>query len=81
MSDDQMPEMPSAEIQQKLGKAAEIVTRNLDKALEECSAEGLTRDMFDAAVVGTLVQAVETSYGSEAPAHLREIALMIEQDG
>jgi len=81
MTDDMMQDMPSAEIQQKLGKAAEIVTRNLDKALEECSAEGLARDMFDAAVVGTLVKAVETSYGTEAPGHLREIAQMIEQDG
>lgn len=74
MSD--MPTLPDLETKEKLEKAAEIITSHLDKALEECVAQGLERDHFTAGVLATLMQAMETSMGSGAAGALQEMASM-----
>lgn len=61
----------------RLGRAAEIVTRNLDRALEECTADGLSREIFSAAVMATLMQAMQTSLGSAAPEAMRDMIEMM----
>ncbi|MBE7636121.1 hypothetical protein GUA87_04645 [Sneathiella sp. P13V-1] len=58
--------MPDMETKEKLDKAAKIVTDHLDQALQECVEGGLERDHFNAAVVATLLQAMETSLGGSA---------------
>ena len=58
--------MPDMETKDKLDKAAKIVTDHLDQALVDCVEEGLERDYFNAAVVATLMQAMETSLGGSA---------------
>lgn len=74
MSD--MPFLPDQDTKEKLEKAAEIITSHLDKALEECVAEGLEREHFTAGVLATLMQAMETSLGSAAAGALQEMATM-----
>jgi hypothetical protein len=58
--------MPDMDTKEKLDKAAEIVTGYLDKALQDCVEDGLEREYFNAAVVATLMQAMETSLGGSA---------------
>ncbi len=62
----------------RLGQAAEIVTCHLDSALEECIAGGLSREIFSAAVMATLMQAMQTSLGSAAPEALRDMIAMMD---
>ena len=66
MEDTPTPGMPEIEVQQKLDKAAKIITGYLDKALQDCTEAGLERDFFNAGVVATLMQAMETSLGGSA---------------
>lgn len=61
----------------KLGQAAEIVTRHLDAAMEECTANNLGRDIFSAAVMATLMQAMQTSLGSAAQDAMRDMLDMM----
>lgn len=56
--------MPDMETKQKLDEAAKIITGHMDKALQDCTEAGLERDFFNAGVVATLLQAMETSLGS-----------------
>ncbi|WP_169566561.1 hypothetical protein [Sneathiella limimaris] len=58
--------LPDDETRQKLDKAAQIITEYLDKALQDCVEAGLERDYFNAGVVATLMQAMETSLGGSA---------------
>ncbi len=74
MSD--MPPLPDQDTQAKLQQAAEIITKHLDKALEECVAQGLDREHFTAGVLATMMQAMETSLGSAAAGALQEMATM-----
>ena len=74
MSD--MPFLPDQDTKEKLEKAAEIITRHMDKALEECIAQGLEREHFTAGVLATMMQAMETSLGSGAAGALQEMATM-----
>lgn len=62
---------------QKLGQAAEVVTRHLDAALEECTAAGLEREIFTAAVMATLMQSMQTALGSATSDALREMMELI----
>lgn len=66
---------------QKLAEAAEIITRNLDKALEECHEHGLDREIFSAAVMATLVQSMQTALGSSAKDALRDMVELLGSDG
>ncbi|WP_148301749.1 hypothetical protein [Sneathiella glossodoripedis] len=66
MSESNSFSMPDMETKEKLDKAAQIITEHLDKALEKCVEEGLERDYFNAGVVATLMQAMETSLGGSA---------------
>jgi len=66
VEDTPTPGMPEIEVQQKLDKAAKIITGHLDKALQDCTEAGLERDFFNAGVVATLMQAMETSLGGAA---------------
>lgn len=66
---------------QKLAEAAEIITRNLDRALEECQEQGLEREIFSAAVMATLVQAMQTSLGSSAQDALRDMVELLGAGG
>ncbi len=58
--------MPDMETKEKLDKAAKIITDHMDLALQECTEAGLERDFFNAGVVATLMQAMETSLGGSA---------------
>jgi hypothetical protein len=76
-----MPELtpfalPDAETKEKLEKAAEIITRHLDQALEECTEKGIEREHFTAGVLATMMQAMETSMGAAAAGALQEMATM-----
>jgi hypothetical protein len=75
MSEDQQG-APADEVKAKLDSAAEIVTRHLDEALEECLQSGLDRDHFSAAVMASLMQAIETRLGSSTSEALEELARM-----
>ncbi|MBL4666869.1 MAG: hypothetical protein JKY04_05780 [Sneathiella sp.] len=66
MEDTPTPGLPDIEIQQNLDKAAKIITEHLDKALQACTEAGLERDFFNAGIVATLMQAMETSLGGSA---------------
>ncbi len=66
---------------QRLSEAAEIITRNLDKALEECAEQGLDREIFSAAVMATLVQSMQTTLGSAAKDALRDMVELLGADG
>ncbi len=66
MSDTNSFAMPDMETKENLDKAAKIITEHLDQALEKCIEEGLERDFFNAAIVATLMQAMETSLGGSA---------------
>ena len=66
---------------QKLAEAAEIITRNLDRALEECLEQGLEREIFSAAVMATLVQAMQTTLGSSAQDALRDMVELLGTSG
>ncbi|MEP3248490.1 MAG: hypothetical protein ABJN40_22545 [Sneathiella sp.] len=70
--------MPDPETKEKLDKAAKIITEGLDKALQDCLEAGLEREFFNAAVVATLMQAMETSLGGSAQVAgaLQEMARM-----
>jgi len=74
--------MPDQETKEKLDKAAKIITGSLDKALEECLEAGLEREYFNAGVVATLMQAMETSLGGSAQVAgaLHEMARMAEEN-
>ncbi|MBL4739380.1 MAG: hypothetical protein JKY12_00200 [Sneathiella sp.] len=73
--------MPDMETKAKLDKAAEILTAHMDQALLECVEGGLERDHFNAAVVATLLQTMETSLGGSAQVAgaLHEMAHMAAQ--
>jgi len=71
--------LPDSETRKKLDKAAEIITGHLDKALQDCVAAGLEREHFTAAIIATMMQAVETSLGSKAAVALEEMALMAKE--
>jgi len=58
--------LPDAETKEKLDTAAKIITSHMDQALEDCLEAGLERDFFNAGVVATLMQAMETSLGGSA---------------
>ena len=58
--------MPDMETKAKLDKAAEIMTGHMDLALQDCIEAGLDREFFNAAVVATLLQTMETSLGGSA---------------
>ncbi|MDF1722081.1 MAG: hypothetical protein P1U65_15525 [Minwuia sp.] len=66
---------------QKLAEAAEIITRHLDLALEESQERGLDREVFSAAVMATLVQAMQTALGSSAKDALRDMVELLGNDG
>lgn len=66
MTDEHSFAMPDMETKQNLDKAAKIITEHLDKALQDCVEAGLERDYFNAAIVATLMQAMETSLGGSA---------------
>ena len=66
MSDTTSFAMPDMETKEKLEKAAKIITEHMDLALVKCTEEGLERDFFNAGVVATLMQAMETSLGGSA---------------
>jgi hypothetical protein len=70
--------MPDSETREKLDTAARIITGHLDQSLQDCVTAGLDRDHFNAAVVATLLQAMETSLGSSAAVAgaLHEMAAM-----
>jgi hypothetical protein len=70
--------MPDMETKEKLDKAAQIITESLDGALQKCLEEGLEREFFNAGVVATLMQAMETSLGGSAQVAgaLQEMARM-----
>ncbi len=74
--------MPDPETKQKLDKAAKIITESLDKALQDCLEAGLDREYFNAAVVATLMQAMETSLGGSAQVAgaLQEMARMAAEN-
>ena len=76
VSDNYNSSLPEADVKDKLDKAAEIITSHLDKALEDCLSAGLERDHFTAAVIATMMQAVETSLGGNAAGALQEMAQM-----
>ncbi|MFB9353368.1 hypothetical protein [Sneathiella chinensis] len=73
--------MPDMETKDKLDKAAAIITAKLDQALQDCVEAGLERDHFNAAIVATLFQAMETSLGGAAPlaGALTEMARMASE--
>ena len=73
--------MPDMETKGKLDKAAEIITTHMDQALKECVEAGLDRDHFNAGVVATLLQTMETSLGGSAQVAgaLHEMAHMAAQ--
>ena len=73
---DGLQDIPGDEVKTKLDSAAEIVTRHLNEALEECLQSGLNRDHFSAAVMASLMQAMETSLGSSTTQALEELARM-----
>ena len=79
MSDDFSPPLPDSDTKDMLEKAAEIITGHLDKALEDCLSAGLERDHFTAAVIATMMQAVETSLGGNAAGALQEMAQMAQE--
>ena len=58
--------MPDRENKGKLEKAAKGITEYMDMGLVKCTAECLVRDFFNAGVVATLMQAMETSLGGSA---------------
>ncbi|TNE33582.1 MAG: hypothetical protein EP348_12580 [Alphaproteobacteria bacterium] len=68
--------LPDPDTKEKLEKAAEIITRHLDTALQDCVEAGLEREHFTAAVIATMMQAVETSMGGNAADALGEMAAM-----
>ncbi|WP_417518767.1 hypothetical protein [Minwuia sp.] len=72
-----MTDMPNDAVQTQLAGAAEIVTRHLDNALEECTEQGIGREVFSAAVMATLMQAMQTSLGSAAPEALRDMVAVM----
>ncbi len=74
--------MPDPETKQKLDKAAKIITESLDKALQDCLEAGLDREYFNAGVVATLMQAMETSLGGSAQVAgaLQEMARMAAEN-
>ncbi|MFC4271910.1 hypothetical protein GQF03_15895 [Sneathiella chungangensis] len=76
MSDEISSPLPDDDTKEKLDKAAEIITGHLDKALEDCISAGLERDHFTAAVIATMMQAVETSLGGNTAGALQEMAQM-----
>ena len=79
MSDNFSTPSPDPEIKDKLDKAAEIITDHLDKALQDCLSAGLERDHFTAAVIATMMQAVETSLGGNAAGALQQMAEMASE--
>ncbi len=68
-----MNDLPDDQVQTQLGQAAEVVTRHLDAALEECNEAGLSREIFSAAVMATLMQSMQASLGSGAQDALRDM--------
>ncbi|ANK82380.1 hypothetical protein [Minwuia thermotolerans] len=76
-----MDELPDEQVQGQLSQAAEIVTRHLDAALEECTEAGLGREVFSAAVMATLMQAMQTSLGTAASDALRDMLQMMAAGG
>lgn len=79
MSDEFSSLLPDNDLRNKLDKAAEIITGHLDKALQDCLAAGVEREHFTAAVIATMMQAVETSLGGNAAGALEEMARMAKQ--
>ncbi len=79
MSDNFSPPLPDPDTKDKLDKAAEIITGHLDKALQDCVSAGLEREHFTAAVIATMMQAVETSLGGNAAGALQEMAQMASE--
>jgi len=71
--------VPDDDTQHKLEKAAEIITGYLDTALQDCLSAGLEREHFTAAVIATMMQAVETSLGGNAAGALQEMAQMASE--
>lgn len=76
-----MNDLPDEQVQEQLARAAEIVTRHLDAALEECSESGLGREIFSAAVMATLMQSMQTSLGSAASDALRDMLAVMGPGG
>lgn len=70
--------MPDMETKAKLDKAAQIMTGHMDLALQDCIEAGLDREFFNAAVVATLMQTMETSLGgsTQVAGALHEMAHM-----
>ncbi|WP_416896202.1 MAG: hypothetical protein ACMVY4_11680 [Minwuia sp.] len=68
-----MDGLPDDQVQAQLSDAAEIVTRHLDAAFEECTEKGIGREVFSAAVMATLMQAMQTSLGTAAQDALRDM--------
>tara|TARA_R110002094_G_scaffold44460_1_gene56283 strand:- start:310 stop:600 length:291 start_codon:yes stop_codon:yes gene_type:complete len=79
VSDEFASSLPDSDTRSKLEKAAEIITTHLDKALQDCLAAGVEREHFTAAVIATMMQAVETSLGGNAAGALEEMAQMAKQ--
>jgi len=76
-----MNDMPDEQVQAQLGAAAEVVTRHLDAALEECTEKGMSREVFSAAVMATLMQALQTSLGTAAGDALRDMIAVMGDGG
>lgn len=68
--------LPDEDTRVKLEKAAEIITKYMDMALQDCVEAGLEREHFTAGVIATMMQAVETSLGGNAAGALQEMAAM-----
>jgi len=76
-----MNDIPEDAVQAQLGEAAAIVTRHLDNALQECTEAGMGREVFSAAVMATLMQAMQTSLGSAAQDALRDMVAVMGPGG
>lgn len=66
---------------QKLARAAEIITGHLDQALIDCQEAGLEREIFQAAVMATLVQSMQTALGSSAQDAMRDMIELLGASG
>ncbi|USG61533.1 hypothetical protein NBZ79_00895 [Sneathiella marina] len=76
MTETPLDTLPDDDTRVKLEKAAEIITKYMDMALQDCVEAGLEREHFTAGVIATMMQAVETSLGGNAAGALQEMAAM-----
>ncbi|SLN23030.1 hypothetical protein [Oceanibacterium hippocampi] len=70
---------PDEATQALLRQAAEIITGHLDQAWTDCERAGLDRGVFTAAMMATLMQAMQSSLGERTGDALREMVELAEQ--